>query len=100
MDQLEERRLHDAIDFIGMRAQATAAAIIQICTELRRAGALDEAAVTRVKEAIAREIALSRRGNYEAELRKAKTRLDALFAGREKLQQPGSPDPPEPYSAA
>ncbi|MEA3002228.1 MAG: hypothetical protein QOH81_1016, partial [Sphingomonadales bacterium] len=38
MDQLEERRLHDAIDFIGMRAQATAAAIIQICAELRRAG--------------------------------------------------------------
>ena len=85
MDVREDRRLHDAMDFIGLRALATAAGLIQMCDELRRAGLLDEAAITRVKQAMAREIALSRRGRYEVELETAMKRLDALFAGREEL---------------
>jgi len=86
-DVREDRRLHDALDFIGLRALATAAAVIQMCTELRRAGVFDEDAVTRVKEAMAREIALSRRGNFETEFKQTMTRLDALFAGQEELRR-------------
>jgi hypothetical protein len=86
-DVREDRRLHDALDFIGLRALATAAAMIQLCTELRRAGVFDEDAVTRVKEAMAREIALSRRGNFETEFTQTMQRLDALFAGQEELRR-------------
>jgi len=86
-DVREDRRLHDALDFIGLRALATAAAMIQLCTELRHAGVFDEAAVTRVKEAMAREIALSRRGNFETEFKQTMQRLDALFAGQEELRR-------------
>ncbi len=87
MDQRGDRRLHDAMDFIGLRALATAAGMIQVCSELRRAGVLDESAITRIKEAMAHEIALSRRGNYESEFKTAMQRLDALFAGREELKR-------------
>jgi hypothetical protein len=87
MDQREDRRLHDAMDFIGLRALATAAGVIQMCNELRRAGVFDEAAVARVKEAMAREIALSRRGSFETEFKTALQRLDALFAGTEELRR-------------
>ncbi|MDB5692960.1 MAG: hypothetical protein JWO81_2023 [Alphaproteobacteria bacterium] len=87
MDQREDRRLHDAMDFIGLRALATAAAVIQMCTELRRVGIFDEDAITRVKEAMAKEIALSRRGTFETEFQTAKQRLDALFAGKEELRR-------------
>jgi hypothetical protein len=86
-DVREDRRLHDALDFIGLRALATAAAVIQMCTELRRAGVFDEDAVTRVKEAMAREIALSRRGNFENEFKQTMQRLDGLFAGQEELRR-------------
>ena len=87
MDQREDRRLHDAMDFIGLRALATAAGLIQICEELRRAGVFDDGAISRIKEAMAREIALSRRGNFETEFQTAVQRLDALFAGREELRR-------------
>jgi hypothetical protein len=87
MDQREDRRLHDALDFIGLRALATAAGLIQVCTELERAGIFDEGAITRIKQAMAREIALSHRGNYETEFERAMQRLDALFAGRAELKR-------------
>jgi hypothetical protein len=87
MDEREDRRLHDAMEFIGLRAQATAAAVIQICAELRRVGVFDEDAVTRVKEAIAKELALSKRGTYETEFRSAMQRLDGLFAGTDELRR-------------
>ena len=87
MDQREDRRLHDAMDFIGLRALATAAGLIQMCEELRRAGVFDEGAITRIKEAMAREIALSHRGSFEVEYQRAIQRLDALFAGREELRR-------------
>jgi predicted deacylase len=87
MNPTEDRRLHDAMDFIGLRALATAAGMIQICTELHAAGIFDDAAIDRVKEAMAREIALSHRGTFETEFQRAKQRLDALFAGREELRR-------------
>lgn len=88
MDQKDERRLHDAMDFIGMRALTTAAGMIQLCNELHRAGALDEDAVGRIKDAMAREIALCRRGGFEQEFQLARQRLDAIFAGQEELKRP------------
>jgi hypothetical protein len=87
MDLREDRRLHDAMDFIGLRALATAAGLIQMCTELRRTGVFDDEAIGRIKEAMAREIALSRRGTFETEFNTAKQRLDALFEGREELRR-------------
>jgi hypothetical protein len=87
MDEREERRVHDAMDFIGLRALATAAGLIRMCTELRRVGILDEDAITRIKESMAREIALSHRGAFEKEFQIAMQRLDALFAGREELKR-------------
>jgi hypothetical protein len=87
MDQREDRRLHDAMDFIGLRALATAAGLIQISEELRHAGIFDDAAITRIKEAMAREIALSHRGSFEIEFQRAMQRLDAVFAGQEELRR-------------
>ena len=87
MDVREDRRLHDAMDFIGLRALATAAGLIQMCAELHRAGLFDEEAIDRIKDAMAREIALSRRGTFETEFKTAKQRLDALFEGREELKR-------------
>ena len=82
-----ERQLHDTMDLIGLRAHATAVGLVQLCSELCRAGVLKEDALGRIKEAIVKEIALGRprssgREEYEAALR---CRLDALFTGREEV---------------
>lgn len=82
----EERRLHDSIGFVGLRAQATSVAVLQLCTELRSAGVLTEDAVTRIKEAVAKEIALSRRGcSYQEEVKNTMHRLDGLFTCKQHL---------------
>lgn len=83
MGYVEDKRLHDAIDLVGMRAQATTVGLIQLSVELKRAGVLDEAAVGRIKEAIAKEICLNRpksipQEHFRESLGK---RLDRLFAG-------------------
>ena len=46
-----------------------------------------EGAIDRIKEAMAREIALSRRGTFETEFNTAKQRLDAVFEGKEELRR-------------
>ncbi len=83
MGYVEDKRTHDAIELIGMRAQATTVGLIQLSIELQRAGVLDKAAVTRVKDAIAKEICLNRpksipQEHFRETLAK---RLDRLFAG-------------------
>jgi hypothetical protein len=90
MDRGEERRLHDQVGFVGLRAQATAVGFIQLCTELCRAGVLDPSAMGRIKEAIAKELALSKpRSAYRTEFETSLRRLDDLFAGRiEILREP------------
>jgi hypothetical protein len=87
MEESEEGRVHEAIGFVGLRAHATAVGLLQLSAELVRAGVIDEAAITRIKDAIARDISLSRprsasKEEYEATVRR---RLDALFSGRETL---------------
>ena len=87
MGYVEDKRLHDTIDMVGLRAQATTVGLIQLSIELRRAGVLDDAAVARVKDAIAKEISLTRpksipQEHYQENLR---SRLDRLFAGEEPV---------------
>jgi hypothetical protein len=86
MSERDDRRFHDQLDFIGVRAHVTATAVLQMCSELERAGVLDPAAMERIKDAMAKEIALSRnRGVFAEEYANARRRLDELFAGRARL---------------
>ena len=80
MDKTEDKKLHDTLGFVGLRAQATAVGLLQLSAELKRVGVLDE-------DAIAREISLSRprsphNADFYANLR---GRLDRLFAREEVL---------------
>jgi hypothetical protein len=83
----DTKKLHETLDLLGMRAQAAAIGMIQIAVELGRAGVLEEAAIGRIKDAIFGEIALRRptsvpKDEYDRTMRR---RLDALFAGQEKI---------------
>ena len=82
MGYVEDKRLHDMIELVGMRAQATTVGLIQLSVELKRAGILDEAAIGRIKDAIGKEICLNRpksipQEHFRETLAK---RLDRLFA--------------------
>jgi hypothetical protein len=94
MDEREEKRLHEQIDLLGLRAQATSVGYLTLARELVRAGVLDEAALGRIKEAILRELCLSRppAANREEFERTVRQRLDALFAGEGPV---GRAPPPE-----
>lgn len=87
MGYAEDKRLHDAIDLVGMRAQATTVGLIQLSIELKQAGVLDEAAVDRIKDAIAKEICLNRPRSIPAEhfRETLSKRLDRLFAGEAQV---------------
>ena len=96
MTSTPEQRLHDSIGFVGLRAHATAAAVLQICAELRRAGIFDQAALERIKQAVAREIALSQpRREFRGEFEAAMARLDELFSGQAKLAFHDDLGPPD-----
>jgi hypothetical protein len=87
MEFKEAKRHHDTVDRVGLRAHATAVGLLALSQELVRAGVLDDAAITRIKDAIASDICLSRprtlaREEFDASIRR---RLDALFSGREKV---------------
>jgi hypothetical protein len=74
-------KLHDCLDYIGLRAQATSVGLLQLCAELVAVGVLDDAAVERIKNAIQHDITVSRprkhgQADFETLLRK---RLDAVF---------------------
>lgn len=77
----DTRQLHDTLDFIGLRAHATAAGLVQLCSELVAAGVIDIPAVERIKAVIHRELMLTQgrrhdRGEFGVMLRE---RLDAIF---------------------
>ncbi|BAV64110.1 hypothetical protein [Sphingobium cloacae] len=83
----KDKKLHFDLTNVGLRAQATAAGLLQLCMELRRVDILDEEAVERIKDAIAREIEISAprvviSQGYRQDLR---GRLDQLFAGERDL---------------
>lgn len=83
----EDKRLHYDLGNVGLRAQATAAGLLQLCAELRDAGVLGEEAIERIKERIARDITLSapKSTTPEAYKREVRGRLDRLFAGCESV---------------
>jgi hypothetical protein len=60
--------------------------MIQLCAALHHACILNDAAITRIKDAVAREIALSGRGILETEFRRDAD-AGALFAGRDELRR-------------
>lgn len=90
-DQTEHaRELHETLEFIGLRAQATTVGLLQLCAELARVSVLDDAAMERIKEAIFREITVTHprgynRAEFEETLRK---RLDAIFPGAAERAPP------------
>lgn len=74
-------KLHECLDFIGLRAQATSVGLLQLCAELVAAGVLSDEAVQRIKSAIQHDITVSRprkygQADFDQLLRK---RLDAIF---------------------
>ena len=86
-NQQDHSRVHLALEFLGIRAQATAMGLVQLCAELRRAGVIDQDAVDRVKDSIAEEIAAHAprtavKQQYLADIR---GRLDRIFAGDEPV---------------
>lgn len=83
MDERAEKRLHDSIDLLGLRAQATTVGFLTLARELVRAGVLDEDAMGRIKEAIVKELCLSRppAASREEFERTVRLRLDSLFSG-------------------
>ncbi|SCW91231.1 hypothetical protein SAMN02927924_03977 [Sphingobium faniae] len=79
----KDKKRHFDLTNVGLRAQATATGLLQLCRELQRANILDEEAVERIKVAIAHEIEISApraiiSQNYRQDIR---NRLDQLFAG-------------------
>jgi hypothetical protein len=87
MDERDEARLHDSVNLVGLRAHATAVGFLTLTTELVRAGVLEQAAVDRIKDAIVKELSLSRSRSASKEEfeRSTRERLDALFAGDERV---------------
>ena len=87
MSDANDRRLHETINFVGLRAHATAVGLLQLTSELVRAGVLDDAALSRIKDAIGRELALSRPSRVSAADfdRSTRARLDLLFSGELRL---------------
>ncbi|MFZ2997295.1 hypothetical protein [Sphingobium sp.] len=86
-EKSDQKKLHYELTNVGLRAQATAVGLLQLCSELRRAGVLDEGAISRIKDAIADEIVVCAPRpvagrDYRQEVR---TRLNHLFAGDQKL---------------
>ncbi|WP_336968542.1 hypothetical protein [Sphingobium aromaticiconvertens] len=87
MPQDKHKKLHFDLTNVGLRAQATAAGLVQLCTELRRANILEEAAVERIKNAIADEIIVCAPRSIASQdyRRDIRNRLDLLFAGEKHL---------------
>jgi hypothetical protein len=94
MRDTDEKRLHQTASLIGLRAQATVIGLIHLTTELVKAGVLDDEAVGRIKDAIARDLLLSppsgvNRDEYANWLRE---RLDGMFAHEQPIG--AAPTPP------
>lgn len=78
---VEARELHQTLEFIGLRAQATTVGLLQLCAELVKVRVLDDGAIQRIKDAIHREITVSHsRGHFREEFEEMlRQRLDAIF---------------------
>jgi hypothetical protein len=83
----KQKKLHFELTNVGLRAQATAVGLVQLCLELRRANVLDEAAIERIKDAIAEQVSVigTRRVASNAYREDIRARLDRLFAGEQQV---------------
>lgn len=87
----KQKKLHFDLTNVGLRAHATAAGLVQLCLELRRAGLLDDAAIERIKGTIACDIEVSAPRSVATPgfRRDIRARLDRIFAGEEKIGNDG-----------
>jgi hypothetical protein len=83
----KQKKLHFDLTNVGLRAQATAVGLVQLCIELQRSELLEAAAIERIKNAIADDVSLTApRGVETHEYRSdIKNRLDKLFAGEQEV---------------
>ncbi|MDB5690478.1 MAG: hypothetical protein JWL91_2354 [Sphingomonas bacterium] len=83
----KQKKLHFDLSNVGLRAQATAVGLVQLCIELRRANVLDEPAIERIKSAVADQISLSAPRSIASQdyRRDIAARLDQLFAGEQEV---------------
>ena len=83
----KQKKLHYDLANVGLRAQATAVGLLQLCIELRRVNVIDQPAVERIKNAIAEEITVTapRAVACDAYRRDVRARLDRLFAGEQEV---------------
>jgi hypothetical protein len=88
MNSIEkQKKLHFDVTNVGLRAQATAVGLVQLCIELRNANILSEPALDRIKDAIADDVSIAapRRHSVQEYRHDIRSRLDRLFAGEQKL---------------
>ena len=76
------KRTHEAITYIGFRAHATSVGLLQLTKEFRRAGVLDDNAISRIKIVVCNDLSLSYRpsilkSDFEAMIHRG---LDQLFS--------------------
>jgi hypothetical protein len=83
----KQKRLHHDVTNVGLRAQATAVGLIQLCIELRNANVLTEDAIMRIKSAIGDELIVgpNRRIASREQRSEIDDRLNRLFAGEQKI---------------
>jgi hypothetical protein len=83
----KQKKLHFELTNVGLRAQATAVGLVQLCLELRRANVLDASAVERIKDSIADQVSVigTRRIASQAYREDIRARLDRLFAGEQEV---------------
>ncbi|RYF11046.1 MAG: hypothetical protein EOO77_20250 [Oxalobacteraceae bacterium] len=83
----KQKRLHHDVTNVGLRAQATAVGLLQLCIELRDANVLSEDAITRIKNAIGDELIVgpNRRIASREQRSEIDDRLNRLFAGEQKI---------------
>ena len=76
------RERHRTLDFIGLRAHATAVGLIQLCEELLNAGVLSAGGLDRIKDAICSELAVGKRARVSDQREfdlMLRGRIDAVF---------------------
>ncbi|MCP1471846.1 hypothetical protein J3E64_003559 [Sphingobium sp. OAS761] len=83
----EQKKLHFDLTNVGLRAQATAVGLLQLCRELQAAGILEQAAIERIKDAIADDIEVSSPRSVASpeHRRDIRARMDRLFSGEQKV---------------
>ncbi|GFE76953.1 hypothetical protein GR702_17025 [Novosphingobium sp. FGD1] len=79
--------MHDDLTNVGLRAQATAVGVVQLCRELHGAGLLTDDAIGRIKASIADELEVNapRSMTVQQYRHDVHARLDRLFDGEAKV---------------